>query len=155
MGYADRVLQPGETIQYRAHLHWVLMLPGFLLAGAAAAIAITGLMARNHDLHQGLLIIAGLILLAAAWSLMRAWLRRISTEIAVSNQRIILKTGLLSTSSIEMNLDKVESVIINQTLFGRMLDYGAVVVRGVGAGLEPVRNVADPLGFRRAVGAGS
>jgi hypothetical protein len=52
-----------------------------------------------------------------------------------------------------MNLDKVESVLVQQSLLGRMLDFGTVIVRGVGAGLEPVDRVANPLELHRNIGA--
>jgi hypothetical protein len=48
-------------------------------------------------------------------------------------------------------MDKVESVDVDQSLLGRLLDYGDVTVRGVGTGLEPIRRVSDPLTFRSRV----
>jgi hypothetical protein len=65
-----------------------------------------------------------------------------------------VKTGLVGRQSIEMNVDKVESVLVNQNVLGRMLDYGTLIIRGVGSGLEPVANVAAPLEFHRYVNAG-
>lgn len=153
MGYAERVLQPGETIAYRARLHWVLMVRGFFLAGVALAGAIWAATMAASGARNGLLILSGLIAVAGAVLLAGAWLRTKTTEIIVTNRRIILKTGLISRNSIEMNLDKVESVLVNQSIPGRMLDYGTLVIRGVGAGLEPVSNVAAPLEFHRHVNA--
>ena len=153
MGYAERVLQPGETIAYRARLHWILLAPGIALTAASAALGIVAAVRAGPDLRTVLLGLSLLLFLVGGVQLLRAWLRRISTEIIVTNRRIILKTGLVGRQSIEMNLDKVESVLVNQGVLGRMLDYGALVIRGVGAGLEPVANVAAPLEFHKYVNA--
>jgi hypothetical protein len=71
----------------------------------------------------------------------------------VTTRRIIYKSGFISRSTLEMNLDKVESVLVQQGFAGRMLDYGTVIVRGVGAGLEPVRLISHPLRLHRHVSA--
>ena len=96
---------------------------------------------------------AALVCAVGFAQILRAWVRRLSTEIIVTDRRIILKTGLIGRRSIEMNLDKVESVLVDQGIFGRMLDFGTLVIRGVGSGLEPVTNVAAPLEFHRHVNA--
>ena len=85
--------------------------------------------------------------------ILRAWVKVAGTEITVTSQRVIYKIGILSRSTVEMNLDKVESVLVQQSLLGRMLDFGTVIVRGVGAGLEPVDQVAAPLELHRHIGA--
>jgi uncharacterized membrane protein YdbT with pleckstrin-like domain len=153
MGYAERVLQPGEAIAYRAKLHWILMAPGITLTGISGALAIVAAVKAGPDLRTGLLGLSLILSLFGGAQLLRAWLRRISTEIIVTDRRIILKTGLVGRQSIEMNLDKVESVLVNQSVLGRMLDYGALVIRGVGAGLEPIADVAAPLEFHKYVNA--
>jgi uncharacterized membrane protein YdbT with pleckstrin-like domain len=81
----------------------------------------------------------------------KAWIQQATTEIAVTDRRIILKTGLFQRRTTKMHLDKVESVDVRQSLFGRSLDYGTVVVRGTGAGVEPLTNVAAPLNLRSFV----
>ncbi len=89
----------------------------------------------------------------ALFLLVRAWFRRWVTEIAVTNMRIILKRGFIRRHTIEMNMDKVESVDVDQSLLGRIFNYGNVTVRGVGTGFEPLRMVDDPLAFRSQVSA--
>ena len=153
MGYAERVLQPGEAVAYRAHLHWVLMAPGMALAIASLGLSIAALVQANRDLRLGALVVAGLVCVVGCAQILRAWMRRLSTEIIVTDRRIIVKTGLIGRRSIEMNLDKVESVLVDQGIFGRVLDFGTLIIRGVGSGLEPVTNVAAPLEFHRHVNA--
>jgi uncharacterized membrane protein YdbT with pleckstrin-like domain len=67
------------------------------------------------------------------------------TEIAVTNRRAIYKKGLVRRQANEMNMDKVESVQINQSILGRMLDYGDVTVLGTGEGFETLRTIASQL----------
>jgi hypothetical protein len=51
-----------------------------------------------------------------------------------------------------MNLAKVESLHVDQSLLGRILNYGDVTVVGTGASLEPLRGIASPLELRRKLG---
>ena len=153
MGYAERVLQPGETITYRARLHWVIYLAGLCFVLIAIAGAAGALTLQDATLRIGLVVIAALALVVGIYQLVRAWIGQASTEIIVTTRRIIYKTGFISRDTVEMNLDKVESILVQQGLIGRALDYGTVIVRGVGAGLEPVSLVNRPLELHRRVSA--
>ena len=153
MGYAEKVLQPGEQIVYRAQLHWIVFAGAILTAGATILLLIVSIAAPDPHARAALFGAAVLVALLAGVQALAAWLKRRTTEILVTNRRIILKQGVLTLSTIEMNIDKVESVQVHQDLLGRVLDFGTLIVRGVGAGLEPVRNVARPLDFHRHVNA--
>ena len=153
MGYAERVLQPGETIAYRARLHWIIYLLGWALTVVAVGLAIAAMVFSDTTLRYGLLAGAAIALFLALFQLLRAWLVSANTEIIVTSRRVIYKTGFISRNTVEMNLDKVESVLVQQTLFGRMIDYGTVIIRGVGAGLEPIRNIGSPLMLHRHISA--
>ena len=72
------------------------------------------------------------------------------TEIAVTNRRVIYKTGLIRRQTNEMNMDKVESVQIDQSILGRMLDYGNVTILGTGEGFETLRTIASPIELETA-----
>lgn len=78
------------------------------------------------------------------------WIERISSEFAITDKRIIIKTGLLSRHTVELNVRQVESVNVQQSLVGRMLDYGSVTVVGSGGTREVLSYIAKPLEFRRA-----
>jgi len=153
MGYAERVLQPGETIAYRARLHWIVYLGGLVMLALAAGFGLAAALLHDERLQVVLAVVAVLALVIAFWVLVRAWILVASTEIIVTTRRVIHKTGFISRSTVEMNIDKVESVLVRQSLLGRMLDYGTVIVRGVGAGLEPVDHVSQPLELHRHVSA--
>ena len=143
-----------SQITYRGRLHWVVYLSGLVVIFLAAAIAIGAVVAATDQMIRAVFIIGAAAFLALGlWQLLRAWFTVVNTEIIVTNRRIIFKTGFISRNSIEMNLDKVESVVVRQSIFGRMLDFGTLVIRGVGAGLEPVANVAAPLEFHKHVNA--
>jgi hypothetical protein len=153
MGYAERVLQPGETIAYRARLHWIIYLLGMTCVAAAVGLAIAAMVLQPQSLRLGLLAAAAIALFLGLFQMLRAWLVSANTEIIVTSRRVIYKTGFISRSTVEMNLDKVESVLVQQTLLGRMIDYGTVIIRGVGAGLEPIRNIGSPLMLHRHISA--
>jgi len=153
MGYAERVLQPGETIAYRAQLHWVIYFVGMVLILAAICLAVAAVVLKMESIRVGLLLAALIALFLGLFQLIRAWIVAVNTEIIVTTRRVIYKTGFISRNTVEMNLDKVESVLVQQGILGRMLDFGTVIIRGVGAGLEPVDNIAAPLELHRHVGA--
>jgi uncharacterized membrane protein YdbT with pleckstrin-like domain len=153
MGYAERVLQPGETIAYRARLHWIIYFAGMVLVAAAAALAIGAVALKPETVRLGLMLAAVIALFLGLFQIIRAWIVAVNTEIIVTSRRVIYKTGFISRNTVEMNLDKVESVLVQQSLLGRALDYGAVIIRGVGAGLEPIANIGSPLQLHRHISA--
>ncbi len=136
--YVDKVLQPGEQVRYRASLHWILYAPGAALWLVAAALY----LATSNGFLQfvALLVFAvGLFLLARAWFYW--WI----TEIAVTNRRVIYKRGFIARTTAEMHMDKIESVKIDQSVLGRILDYGNVTVVGTGTGTEPLGQIDQPI----------
>jgi uncharacterized membrane protein YdbT with pleckstrin-like domain len=82
-----------------------------------------------------------------------AWFKRWTTEVDVTERRIVYKRGLIWRHTVEMNMDKVESVDVDQSVLGRLLDYGDITLRGTGAGLEPLRSIEAMLEFRNHVTA--
>jgi hypothetical protein len=153
MGYAERILQPGETIAYRARLHWIIYLTGMLLVLVAIGLAAAAVALKTDTVRIGLMVGALIALFLGLFQMIRAWLVAANTEIIVTSRRVIYKTGFISRNTVEMNLDKVESVLVQQSLFGRMLDFGTVIIRGVGAGLEPIANIGAPLALHRNISA--
>jgi uncharacterized membrane protein YdbT with pleckstrin-like domain len=153
MSYVRSVLQPGETVRYATNIHWVSYLPGSLLLVLAAAVYWFG--------HQPVTVgatriwdwLAGILLLVAAAWLFKAWFRRWTTEIAVTDRRIIFKRGFIRRYTIEMHLDKVESVDVDQSILGRIFNFGDILIRGVGVGIEPLHNIDSPIAFRNHVTA--
>ena len=154
MRYVRRVLQPGETIVYSTKLHWRVYIQAILLVIACVIIAGAAVSTSDsQNLSLAFKIAAVIFALLALSAGLRAFIRRATTELAVTDHRVIYKSGLLSRHTIEMNRDKVESVDVDQSLLGRILGYGTVVVRGTGGSLEPIRNISDPLSFRTHITA--
>lgn len=73
------------------------------------------------------------------------------TEIAVTNQRMIYKTGLIARYIGEISVDRIEGVNVVQSILGRILGYGRVIVRGMGVGEVSTPPIAEPIRFRRAI----
>ena len=91
------------------------------------------------------------LLVCGVVAILMGMVRRNATEMAVTNRRVVIKTGLASRKTIEMLLNKVESIEVSETAFGRMLGYGTIVVIGTGGTPEPFQKVAHPLEFRSQV----
>lgn len=72
-----------------------------------------------------------------------------SDEFAITNRRLIIKTGLISRKTFEMNLSKIESVNIDQTILGRILGYGTIIIVGYGGTREIFPSIKNPLEFRK------
>lgn len=146
MSYVQKVLQPGETLIYETHVSWVSYVPGLLVFIFALLVLIAG--GELFAWSWWTVIVAAAILAVALWLLFAAWFHRWTTEIAITDRRVIHKTGFIRRNTIEMSVEKVESVDVNQSLFGRIFDFGDIVVRGTGAGMAPFRKIDAPLTFR-------
>jgi uncharacterized membrane protein YdbT with pleckstrin-like domain len=147
--YVQKVLQPGESILHQAKLSWVMYLPGvFVLIGAGVVFGLTRAIvgpAWWADIISLIIAAIGLYLVAAEW------FERWTTEITITDRRVIFKRGFIRRDTIEMSLEKVESVDVNQSLLGRLFDYGNVTIRGTGTGFAPLRSIDSPLEFRSHV----
>jgi membrane protein YdbS with pleckstrin-like domain len=150
-GASPRVLQQGEMVRHIAKISWVTYLPGLLLWAIAGILA--GLLPSEQPLHALVLIGAAIIFAFGSVLLARAWFRRATTEIAVTDKRIIYKRGFIRRYTVEMHMDKVESVDVDQSILGRMFDYGDVIIHGTGMGLEPLDNIDHPLELRNHITA--
>lgn len=149
MPYLDRVIQPGENVLYQTCIHWVIFVPGVFLTIAGFLWLAFALTQSNTILDTGGFIATAIVIGLIA--IISSWIKRTTTEIAITDRRVIYKTGLIRRHTIEMNMNKVESVDVNQSIPGRLLDYGTIVVHGTGSGIEPLRKIEAPLKFRAFV----
>jgi len=150
MRYIERILQPGETVLYSGTIHWVIYVPAILLS----LIALTLLtLVKSGPTGMSWLIGSIAFLAAATVTFASAWFRRWTTEIDVTNRRIVYKRGFINRHTVEMNMDKVESVDVDQSIMGRLLDYGDITVRGTGETMEIMHGIGRPLDFRNHVTA--
>lgn len=151
MSYVDKTLIQGEKVQARAVLHWLiyvwpLVIVVFGLLGVWWSRSLTSDWAS-----LGALVIAGLVVLYGAVRGAMAFIHVWTTELAVTNFRVISKSGLIQRQTVEQILNRVDSIEVTQSLLGRLFDYGTVVITGTGVTHSPLSMIADPLGFRRAV----
>jgi len=125
--YVDSNLMSGEVVKYQAKVSKWSLAPliffGFLL------LPLYGL---------------GLVLFLSAWIQLK------TTEFAVTDRRLIAKTGLVSRRTVEMFLDKVESLNVDQGVIGRVFDFGTVTIRGTGSTSEPIKSISAPLSLRKS-----
>lgn len=152
MSYVQKVLEPGETVLHVTRTHWRVYLPAILLLLLGIAVLAVSLW-TPPDLAMVPQILGAVIVLVAAACWLPAFVGRWTTELAVTNRRVIFKIGLFRRHTIEMNVSKVESVDVDQSITGRILGFGTVTIRGTGGGIEPLRNIADPIAFRNRVTA--
>ena len=106
------------------------------------------LWSLTHLIVLGVLLLfafgAGLVLLI--W----AYIRYKTTELAITNKRVIAKFGFISRRTIELNINKVESIQVDQHVLGRMFNYGSLIISGAGNPQAPIPGISNPLQFRRA-----
>lgn len=79
-----------------------------------------------------------------------AALRYLTTELAFTNKRVIAKFGVIGRNVIELNVKKVESIQVSQGIFGRVFNYGDLIISGVGISQVPIPGISNPMAFRRA-----
>jgi len=158
MSYVESNLVPGEILIYQTRLHWVVMLwhlvlgcfllvlPGaLLLYSTHSQTGIESQTLQVMEIASAVLLVCGVVVILVGM------VRRNATEMAVTNRRVVIKTGLASRKTIEMLLNKVESIEVSETTGGRMLGYGTIVVIGTGGTPQPFHKVAHPLEFRSQV----
>jgi uncharacterized membrane protein YdbT with pleckstrin-like domain len=125
VSYIDDSLVEGERVIHTARVSWWSQF-GLVLLGLVTLVVVIGL-----------------------FFLITAWVKVRSTEIAITNRRIIAKFGFIKRHTVEINLDKVEALRVEQGVAGRILNYGTIFITGAGTSVAPLANIADPLVFRR------
>ena len=151
--YIDDILQPDEKVLYSTNAHWIFFLPAIVSWVVAIALFVGSGMIPAGPMVLVCWSLAAIVAIFAAYKTATAWFHRWTTETDVTNFRVIHKTGFVKRQTFEMSVDKVESVDVNQSILGRILNYGNVTVRGVGEGAEEIKTIASPLEFRNHITA--
>lgn len=144
MSYVGRTLAPHERILFTTGYHWLVWLGIALLVAPAPAVAVGYPYATDEYVYLLLALAAlpfGLVYLAQV----------LSTEIAVTTDRFIRKSGLLSLETEEVGLEAIETVIVEQSILGRVLGYGTLRAHGTGQNLIEVRMIDRPVRLRRHI----
>jgi len=145
MSYVDTIVSGNEKVLYVGKVSLLSMLPTLAAGVVLVLIGIAASFAPQAWFVGLALIAVGIVVIALA--LIKRW----ATELAVTNRRVIAKFGLVSRRTIELNLSKLESIRVDQTVAGRLFNYGSIVLAGTGATLEPIPFIASPIAFRQAV----
>jgi uncharacterized membrane protein YdbT with pleckstrin-like domain len=155
MAYYTKVLLPDEQLRAVGRLHWAIYLKGWLCLIVALGAGIDFLHLRSTDPDGSVSLVleavTGLFLAAGLLLVFSAWVRRVTTEIVVTDRRILFKEGFVRRRTMEMNMNKVETVDVVQSITGRIFNYGTILIRGTGSSYEPLRLIGDPLALRTAI----
>jgi uncharacterized membrane protein YdbT with pleckstrin-like domain len=159
LSYVEKHLISGETVQYQTRLHWVVMLGHVAIAAVFELLAITILVAsfsrsagvKGMPSRGSIVVGAMACFLVGAALFCIGLLKRSVTEMAVTNKRVIVKTGLADRRTNEILLSRIESVVVDEPAMGRILGYGTVIVRGTGGTPEVFEKIYQPLEFREQV----
>ncbi|HEY6220571.1 MAG TPA: PH domain-containing protein [Gemmatimonadaceae bacterium] len=147
MSYVDSQLLPGEAVVYRGRLHRLVFTFPAIVAALMLIVLIASIKIRQE------LFVAALFAAIALVTFLWSWVLYSSSEFAVTNKRVVMKVGFIRRRTLETLLSKVESIDIDQTVVGRMFDYGTIVVVGTGGSRESFNRIGEPLEFRRQVQA--
>jgi len=144
MSYIEHSLGQHETLLYRGRF------PFFYYAGAWAVLiglAAIGIVVYGFDYRwpAAVLGIAGIALFLAI--MIPIW----TTEIGVTNQRLIYKRGLVLRKTQELQLRAIEEVNLDQGVLARLFDFGHIEVHGTGVDHVRLPALADPIGLRKAL----
>lgn len=150
--FVEENLGSGEVVQYTATVSLWSYVFNFIIGGLVAVVTVPVLIATMFSKNTGFMgSFEGIIAFGAVLLIVWPFIVRRSTELVVTDRRFIAKYGLISTHSIEIRFDKIETVRVNQSLLGKMLSYGDIVVTGTGSTFDPIRNVASAMKFRMAL----
>jgi uncharacterized membrane protein YdbT with pleckstrin-like domain len=157
MSYVQKHLIDGETIIYETRLHWIVLI-GPVVLGLLFALTGVGLLvlsgrttADQTGAHQGLIVLGAAFFAVALIFIVRGILVRNATEMTVTNKRVFVKVGMAARRTIELLLSRVESIGVEESVMGRMLGFGTVIVHGTGGTPEVFNMIAHPLEFRTQV----
>lgn len=152
MSYINNNLAAGETVVYRTRLHWVIFIKTILSFIIAIIVLCIGLFNSNYpDIKLIFYIVAGILFIISLIFFLSKLIRYLSSEFAVTNSRVLIKVGFISRHSLELLLTKVEGIGVDQSILGRILKYGTIIVTGTGGTKESFALIAHPLEFRKKV----
>jgi len=157
--YVGKILNDDEHLIHIASLHWIIFTPGLTLALAGATLSLYSYTFSSFVLNGNFAAFAGkigsgiaLALTVLGFALMLgAFIRQASTELVITDQRIIAKYGFISRSTYEIMVNRISGVNFDQTVMGRIFGYGTILVHGSGGDVSPFHGVADPGNFQQAL----
>jgi len=151
MSYLDQSLTTGETIQLEAKLHWIIYVKGLTVLAIGLAISYL-IYQKMLPTEAGVNLYFILVpTLPGLFLIFLAILRKWTTDLAVTNKKVVAKVGLISRHTIEQNLLSLDNVKVNQTVVGRVLNFGVIEFAGASGTHTPIAFITAPMKFRVAV----
>ena len=155
-GYVEKTLAGGEEIIHRANFNWTYsFLPMFWFALGARSLVFYVFLQFAAGVPFAELKIgywfAGIGAAAGALILLNHMIILITTEIVVTTYRFVYKQGLISRNTQEVSLNKIEEITLHQSIWGRILSYGKLVLRGTGVGVITLPDLDDPIRLRKII----
>ncbi len=155
MSYVEDNLMPNEKVLFSARIHPAVFLPAVVSFIASIVFAFIASGPTRQQDPSGLspaeifLCMTGIFFFYSLWLGLQAVVLISTTEFAVTNQRVIAKTGFIRRHTLEMLLSKVESVSVRQNILGRLLNFGTLTITGTGGTQEGFRSIVEPLTVRK------
>ncbi|NQY58182.1 MAG: PH domain-containing protein [Colwellia sp.] len=140
MSYVNKNLLNDEKVIHKASIHWFIFIPSII--AFALSIFLIGQ-------KEGVNAFGAFLFMFSIYMFIKAFVIRKTTELAVTSKRIIAKTGFIRRNTVELNHNKVESFIIDQSILGRIFGFGTLIINGTGGGKTPIPNIDAPLIFRK------
>jgi len=151
MGYVKNNLLNDEKVQYQAKLHWIIFIgPAFWFLVMVYCIISANSVKADDAISMYATAGAILFFVVLIWGL-KALIQYVTSEFAVTNKRVIIKVGLIKRVTLELNLNKVEGISVDQSVLGRIFNYGTIRVTGTGGTGQPFKAIKAPLEFRKKV----
>ncbi len=141
MSYVENTMMSDEILVLQGKVHWIIFMPTLSLFVIASVL--------YYALDQ--LLLSFVITCFAFMAAFRALIYYFTTELAVTDRRVLAKFGWIRRSTYELNLARVTGLNVEQSVMGRVLNYGNVVVRGMGGDMTPIPAINDPIAFRHQV----
>ncbi len=163
MGYIEDNLVHGEAIVFRTKLHWwvivILVVNAVIFAALLSFLGTLllslGTTSTPSSTSVQTSMLSALCLLCGApfvlLALIMGFLSYTSSEFGLTNRRIMIKTGIIRRHTLELNLGKVESFQVRETLWGRIVGYKTIILTGSGGTHQPFKYVAQAREFQKKV----
>lgn len=171
MLYVQQSLGANEELVHIGKFHWMYTVSAFMaivwgiltsiviIVGAIMVYTQMGwyppntlsLLDEIRGLHPLIRIFAFIVFVLGLFSFAQMMVIKATTEIAITNNRLIYKRGLIARQVGEISIDRIEGVNVLQTIMGRLFDYGRLAIRGMGIGEVVLPPIENPIKFRQAI----
>jgi len=145
VGYIENNLMQGETVIYKTNLtKLIFVYPIVILFLLPIIIGFIG----GTDIAVPIFTMLLFVCIATE---IGYYIQYKTSEFGVTDHRVLIKVGFIKRNSLEILLVKVEGINVDQGIFGRIFNYGTIVVRGTGGTGEPFSKIDAPFEFRKKV----